>query len=153
MHRTWALFAVAGLLAAPVVSSAQTTTTSYTYDDLGRVKTVSYPSGAKSGYNYDTVDNRTTAQTALNGVLNNPPVCGNAPVAITGVPTFAPPIQVTGSLTIIPCSDPDGDTLTVISPTTAPTFTLAAGQSYTYNITVSDGKGGTAVGSITYTRQ
>jgi len=117
------------------------------------LKTVSYPSGPKTGYTYDAADNRIRAQTALNGVLNNPPVCGNAPVAITGVPGTAPPIQVTGSLTIIPCSDPDGDTMTVISPTTAPTFMLAAGQSYTYNITVSDGKGGTAVGSITYTRQ
>jgi len=52
-----------------------------------------------------------------------------------------------------PCGDPDGDSLTVISPTSAPTFTLAAGQSYSYQITVSDGNGGTGTGTITYTRQ
>lgn len=152
MRRIYAFAVVAVLSAMPLASSAQTTTTSYTYDDLGRLKTVSYPSGAKSGYNYDSTDSRTFGQTATNGVLDNPPGCGVLPINITGVPGVAPPISVTGTMNP-PCSDPDNDPLTVISPASAPTFTLAAGQSYSYNITVSDGRGGIATGTITYHRQ
>jgi len=151
MHRIRALFIIAGLMAAPLTASAQTTNT-YTYDDLGRLKSVTYPSGPKTGYNYDAADNRTKAQTALNGVLNSAPNCGVAYIPITVTPSSAPPVPITGSLTTIPCSDPDGDTMTVISPTTAPNFTLAAGQSYSYGITVSDGNGGVTPATVTYHR-
>jgi len=152
MNRIFAMAVATALIVWPAVSLAQTTNT-YTYDDLGRLTSASFPSGAKSGYHYDAADNRTKALTALNGVINSPPGCGTQVVTITGVPSYIPPISVTGSLTIIPCGDPDGDALHVISPTTAPTFTLAAGQSYSYQITVSDGNGGTGIGTITYLRQ
>ncbi|MGN6424364.1 MAG: Ig-like domain-containing protein [Asticcacaulis sp.] len=151
-----ALFIVAALSATPLAAAAQTTTNSYTYDDLGRLQTVTYPSGAKTGYSYDNADNRTQAQTALNGVLgggpNHPPICVTQTINITGVPTYVPSISVTGTLSA-PCNDPDGDVLTVTSPTSAPTFTLSAGQSYSYNLTVSDGHGGTGTGTMVYHRQ
>lgn len=152
MRRIYALGALAALLIWPGVTSAQVTNT-YTYDDLGRLTSVSYPSGAKTGYHHDAANNRTKTVTALNGVINSPPICGSQTVTITGVPGTAPPITVTGSLSIIPCGDPDGDALTLISPASAPVFTLAAGKSYSYPITVSDGNGGTAVATITYYRQ
>lgn len=142
MHRTWALFVVAGLLAVPVVSSAQTTT-SYTYDDLGRVKTVSYPSGAKSGYNYDKVDNRTSTQTALNGVLNNPPTCSSWGFDVNAAPGPYSG-QVTAAQILTHCTDPDNDPLTVTSPGTPYNYTISSGQTQPVSFTVSDGKGGTA---------
>lgn len=152
--------AVAALSATPALLWAQSTTT-YTYDDLGRLKVVSYPSNAKTGYQYDAADNRTWTQTDLNGNLNppppppppnRPPNCGAVPIEITGVPAQVYTITVTGSINP-PCNDPDGDTLTRTSPATAPTFTLTQGQSYTYSISVSDGHGGTGTGSYTYHRQ
>lgn len=145
-------WAAAMLAAAPVPLWAQSTT-SYTYDDFGRLKVVSHPSGAKTGYQYDAADNRTRVQAALNGVLNLSPVCGPHHITITGVPQNVPTITITGSITNSSCIDPDGDTLTVTNPTTAPVFTLSQGQSYSYSLTVSDGRGGTASGTRIYTRQ
>lgn len=144
------LSCVAILIAVAPGVLGQTTQT-YTYDDKGRLHTVTYPSGAKTGYVYDGANNRVLSQTALDGVLNSPPSCGNMPYVISGVPPFVPTITVSASFSPLPCHDPDGDPLTV-TPTSATTFTLAANQSFVVTFTVSDGKGGTAAGSLTYFR-
>lgn len=146
-----ACFMVAAVLAAVAIAApsfAQDTTT-YTYDELGRVTTVTNPSGAKTGYNYDKADNRTRTQTALNGVLsmNNPPSCPSFTMTIN--PPTNNPVQVQ-----IPfgsgCTDPDGDTITT-NP--APyTVTVYIHTSTAYPYTASDGKGGTASATITVTR-
>ncbi len=50
----------------PNPTSAPTTTTSFTYDDLGRVKTVTHPNAVKNTYTYDSADNRTKKESTAN---------------------------------------------------------------------------------------
>lgn len=48
------------------VPAAQTTTTTYVYDDLGRIKTVTHPNAVKNTYTYDSADNRTKKESTAN---------------------------------------------------------------------------------------
>jgi YD repeat-containing protein len=50
------------LLAGPALATPATTT--YTYDDLGRVATVTYQNGMVITYNYDPAGNRTQVVTS-----------------------------------------------------------------------------------------
>lgn len=121
----------------------------YTYDDLGRVKTVSYSSTA-TRYNYDNADNRTSTVTTA----NTPPTCTNPTYTVTGIPSYATAtITITASAIIALCTDPNGDTLTVTIPTPLPySFSISAGQTVKIPYTVFDGQSGTGSGVITYTR-
>ena len=64
----------AGVLAA---ANANSETVAYTYDELGRVRTVTYGNGQVVTYVYDAAGNRTTLNqstpTALNGSLSASP--------------------------------------------------------------------------------
>jgi len=161
MHRIRALIVMAGLMAVPLVSSAQTTT-NYTYDDLARLKTVSHPSGAQFAYNYDLADNRTSATTTIPGA-NQAPVCSAKTISFAG----APPNMSIPSLTINPitlnppCTDADGNIMSLVSVTapatmgannSATVYNITPGYNATYSFTISDGNGGTTTSTITITR-
>ncbi len=151
MRYLMAVIAAMGLLVAASNGIAQT----YTYDDLGRVKSVTPASGSASTYNYDNADNRTC--TALGtGVCatNHAPTCNNWVINMNSVPVNAAPVSgsvVAGSF-LANCADADADTLTVSSPAMPMPFTIAAHQTLNYAFSVSDGKGGTASAVLTMTR-
>lgn len=159
--RLIAAFGAALLLAGFMPASAQDVT-AYSYDELGRVTTVTHPSGAKSGYGYDKANNRAVTQTALNGVLNMPPVpnsnqsptCTNWSISLN-IPY---PPYGTNTATISPavndfiahCSDGDGGTLSLVSPSST-SVTINRGQTVYVAYTVSDGQGGTGSAYLTVT--
>lgn len=152
---------VTGIFALAAPCSAQDTTT-YTYDETGRVTTVTHPSGAKTGYQYDSAGNRATAVTALDGNVvmpgtptqNHAPTCSSTTIVLTGLPSYATAtVSVTSSQILALCSDADGDSMSVTSPTLPASQTIPPGTTQvSFPFTVSDGHGGTGVGSITYHR-
>lgn len=137
---------VTGLLAAASQSSAQT----YTYDEYGRLKIVTYSANVKTGYTYDKADNRTNVQTTTNGVLNSPPVCNNWIISLPNYQVNTVTITPTESDFISNCSDEDGQTLTLTAPTNRST-TISRGETKYVPFTVSDGNGGTASAVLTIT--
>lgn len=159
MHRLSALIVAAGFIAVPLFSSAQTTT--YTYDDLGRVKTVSHPSGVQSTYSYDAADNRVSAITAVPGA-NQAPVCTARTITLPAPPNFSIPSLFLNPITLNPpCTDADGNTMTLVSVTapaimgannTAAVYNITPGYNVTYAYTISDGNGGITTSTITIIR-
>lgn len=145
--------------AAPAVSQQ---TVTYSYDELGRVSRVVYPDGKIIMYTYDATGNRTQQL-----IVNN-----QSPVAVSdylyldnngGYSTvFDPRWNDT---------DPEGNALTITAKTNGSKGTVTIGgggttltyvftgsppptysfdnDSFTY--TISDGNGGTAVGSVDVT--
>ena len=148
MRHAVSILFCAGLLTLPFAASAQSTT-NYSYDDLGRLKTVSSTSGTvyKTVYSYDSVDNRTAATSHAG--LNGAPTCPSFTITLN--PPTNNPVQLT-----VPygsgCSDPDNDTLTVTSPAAPYTITVNIHTTTTLPYTVSDGQGATASGTITVVR-
>lgn len=134
--------------------SAQAQT--YTYDELGRVKAVAY-SSKETKYDYDAADNRTSIITkgssSSSSGSNTFPVCTSPTYTITGVPSAVPaPITLTQSSLIALCTDANGDALAVTSPIVPYSITISTGQTKTIPYSVSDGKGGTGNGIVTYKR-
>lgn len=141
--------AVFGMLVPATYVLADT----YTYDDLGRVKTVTSGSLVTT-YTYDAADNRTSIQTAAPNT-NHAPICTNQTTTMTGIPPMAgATVTITVSAALARCTDSDGDTMTILSssPTLPYTFTIYSGQTRSASFTVSDGRGGTGSATITYTR-
>jgi large repetitive protein len=128
----------AALLSALLASPSQSATT-YVYDNLGRLWTVTYDNGLQVVYSYDAAGNRTSVvrQTGT----NRPPQANNDRISVTtSTPsTFNPLLNDT---------DPDGDTLT-ISAVGTPTHGSASktATSVTYTPTT----GYTGLDSFTYT--
>jgi YD repeat-containing protein len=123
----------------------------YTYDDLGRVKTVTNGTLVTT-YSYDSADNRTSVQTAAPNT-NHAPVCTNQTTTMTGIPPIATAtVTITEAMVLARCTDPDGDAMTVLTPAVPYTFTINAGQTRTTPFSVSDGRGGTGSGTITFIR-
>ncbi len=124
----------------------------YTYDDLGRLKTVTH-NGKTKVYYYDAAGNRTATETTDHIPSDNaPPVCVN-PTIYMNVPSYAGPVSVSVSESqlVSTCHDDDLDTLTVTSHSSL-NISVSAGQSVTVSFVVSDGNGGTANGKMTYRR-
>lgn len=72
-RRKWLLLGSGALIANALPASAQSLT--YTYDEFGRLKTVTYPNGFVSSYAYDNAGNRTQVTRAPNefsGAINVP---------------------------------------------------------------------------------
>ncbi len=133
----------AGVAFAPGCVFAQATT-NYSYDDLGRLKTVTSPSGTTytTTYNYDAVDNRTSA--ASHAGVNRAPVCPDIVITqvLAGHPHYFTPPFGTG------CSDADGDPMTATPA--PPTVYLDSNFPETlYSFTVSDGQGGSTPAKLT----
>jgi YD repeat-containing protein len=120
----------------------------YSYDEQGRVISVTYPNGGSVTYQYDAAGNRTlvTRTRGTNGV----PTAVNDTVSTS----YANPVTFDPRLND---TDPDGDALTINVPTTpqhgtaelvsggikyTPTGSYSPTDSFTY--TVSDGQGGTS---------
>lgn len=150
--RKWQFFAwlSAALMFVSMSASAQVTT-SYTYDDQGRLKSVTPPSGSNTNYCYDNADNRTAMQTAPGSTgcaSNHAPVCPSYTVNIN--PPTSSPVVIS-----IPfgsgCTDADGDTLTLTSPASTNVTVYIHTTTY-YNYTMSDGHGGTGSGLVTVVR-
>ena len=123
---------------------------SYTYDELGRV--TSETIGTKTTtYTYDAADNRTSTITTAG---NSAPTCTNPSIYLNSVPTSASPvsIQVSAAQFLGYCSDADGNSLTLVTPSTTPyTFTIAAGKTVTISFSVSDQMSTTSA-TLTYRR-
>lgn len=86
---------------------------------------------------------------------NAPPEClGNLNIGLA-IPPIAgtATIQMTASTVLAICTDPNGDPLSVILPSSMPyQFTIAAGQTTVINFAVSDEKGGADSGTVTCIR-
>ena len=141
------------LLVAAGYGQAQT----YTYDELGRVKNVTQGDRTTT-YTYDAADNRTSTVTTGPGgggsSSNSAPTCSSTTVNMGSIPTFAGPVsvQLTAANFISKCSDSDGDTLTLISPSAPYSFTVASGQTVNITYKVSDGTAADVSATFTYKR-
>lgn len=149
-------FGLCPLLVSPPLAHA---TMIYTYDDLGRVASITYDDGKRVTYSYDAAGNRT--QHVVAQLTNSLPIAVNDSAGIdlwSGTSTVVYPLAND--------SDPDFDIL-VISSVTVPALgsaTIGGGGTwitYTYtaspalvpttdsfNYTVSDGRGGTASATV-----
>jgi YD repeat-containing protein len=154
MARASYVVATAALLTGLASPGLTQSTATYTYDALGRVRTVTDNSGSTT-YTYDAADNRTKVVMGTN----------RAPVAANDTASVAP-----GGTVLIPVrandTDADGDVLTItaVSTPTSGSATISNGSiSYsatpsasgtaTFTYTVSDGKGGEATATVTVTIQ
>lgn len=125
---------------------------SYTYDELGRVISVSYPNGTTVSYQYDAAGNRTVVTTGGGGGSNNAPTCVATAMTISSPSPTAVNYPVSAANILSKCSDIDGDTLTVTSPVTPYVVNLPQGTTRQFQYTVSDGRGGTATQTFTIRR-
>lgn len=145
---------IACLATAISLSPLANAAVSYTYDDLGRVTSITYDDGKRVTYTYDPVGNRT--QHAVEQTVNSPPTAVNDQIAVD----IAFGTSTIGYL-LANDTDPNGDLLTIQSVTTPSlgTATIGGGGTYVtyaytgspalvpttdvFNYTISDGHGGT----------
>lgn len=138
-----------------IASSAGAQSTTFTYDDLGRLKTVGHPNGRTTTYDNDAADNRTKKETTNPGSPgggNVAPVCPVTSIITTGYYSYT--LDAAG----IGCTDANGNSMvfTSVSPGTVNgngTATITGLQLYgsysvTVNYTVSDGNGGSVNSTI-----
>ena len=138
------------VVGSQLFASAQTAAQTYTYDEYGRLKVVTYSANVKTGYTYDKADNRSNVQTTTNGVLNNPPACENWSFTITNYPpSYTQATQtVVASHFVARCSDADGESMT---GTTVNVTVNRGGTAYVpYTVTDSSGGTGSAVLTVTF---
>lgn len=146
------LVSISTLVLIFVPLSGEAGSTSYTYDVLGRVITATFPNGTTVTYTYDSAGNRTSVSTGGGGGGGNlPPVCNNYTVTlpISPSPQY---VYTTQGHFISQCTDPNGDTLSLVSsnPTIPRTSAIYSGMSVVFNYTISDGHGGTASATWTW---
>jgi YD repeat-containing protein len=152
---TFDAFLAAIFLAAigTVPAHAQSGTTNYTYDALGRVTSAYYPDGTCLAYAYDSAGNRTQYTSSSVG----PPVAN--PVSVAGylslASTFDPRVNdpVCGTLTVSAVGSPSHGTATIVTGGTGIIYTPTSGytgtDSFTYK--VSNGSQASPNGIITVT--
>lgn len=125
---------LAALVAVP--AAAQTSAVSYTYDDLGRLKTAVYPGGGSITYSYDANGNRTSvvavASTSSPPPPPPPPPGNSPPVAANDIYHRTMPGSIWSGLLSVLSNDTDpdlpGDTLTIVSVTGSPYASVASGN-------------------------
>ncbi|MGR4862239.1 RHS repeat domain-containing protein [Caulobacter sp. LARHSG274] len=138
------------LLALAVPAAAGVSVT-YGYDQQGQLISVTKSTGEVVSYYYDAAGNRASIGLP---VTNHAPTCTNYVVGPISAPTYATvTVTITAAALIGRCTDSDGNTLTVASPTPVP-FDLhpASGSTTTIAFTVSDGQGATGGANIVVTR-
>jgi DnaJ-class molecular chaperone len=156
-----------GLCLASASYALGQTTTTYTYDALGRLATSkSSASTLQTTYGYDLANNRSQVTVAVPGSGGGtvaPPTCANNSGTITA---NQPNSTVSTTFSVLSqCTDSAGNALSlsswsvtgkgsgVINPTSSTTINLTLSVGTTYvNFTVSDGKGNTASGTFTFNR-
>lgn len=153
------LRAIPASITVILLSVSAAAATSYTYDALGRISTVTYDNGKQITYSYDPAGNRSQVATQVG--TNQPPVA---------VPDSASTNSNTPAVihVLTNDTDPDGDTLTIQSVNTADgtngtaaitgsgttvTFTPKPNFSGTdsFGYTISDGHGHIAYAPVTVT--
>jgi YD repeat-containing protein len=151
-NRKRALVAACALTLSMACGPAGAGANIYTYDALGRLKTVHYPSGATVTYTYDAAGNRTRLVAVAGGPNQNP-------VAVPDV-VSANPGEQTPILPLANDTDPNNDPLEIVSVTSA-NATISADHRYlnyysedittqeVFSYTISDFRGGTATSTIT----
>lgn len=135
----------------------------YTYDEKGRVSSVSH--GSKTTcYSYDSAGNRTSTLTSTSPCSsssssggqppNNPPICNNGAVHLGGIPPAAGAvtIPISAATFLSYCSDSDGDTLTLNTPNTPYNVVISAGQTIVITFKVTDSKSPEVSATLTYSR-
>ncbi|CAL4869746.1 hypothetical protein MMA231_04038 (plasmid) [Asticcacaulis sp. MM231] len=133
------------LLATPGLAG----TLSYSYDDLGRVKRVTYPNGTVVDYSYDSADNRTQ-------VVRTPPAPSAGNVSLTTAYNTAGTVALApaGSWTSLSVVTTPANGTASISGSNA-TFTPNAGYigstSFTYKASGAGGDSAPATVSVTVT--
>jgi hypothetical protein len=116
------------LIASPTFAG----TTTYKYDDLGRLTLVSPSASSYSVYTYDLADNRTKMRTGGNSA----PTCPSFTVSVSqpnlNPITLAVPLGQG-------CSDADGDTVVVSAPSAPYYVTVGPSQSIPVPYQATDG--------------
>lgn len=126
----------------------------YKYDELGRLVQATDPVNGDRGYQYDKAGNRSAVTVSVN---NSPPVAVYD--SVVAELFVAHQFNLTAN-----DSDPNGDPITIVSVTkpgnasvtiksasTVEIVGTAARTNQTFTYTISDGKGGTAVGTVMVT--
>lgn len=147
LHKTLFLLCLSSSIAG-----AQTTVT-YTYDELGRVKTATDSVNGDRAYDYDAAGNRKTLVVSVVG--NRPPVAKNDSISVR--PLYTPFIL----RPLLNDSDPDGDPLKISSfdasglgvasaKLIGDTFEIVGvyPSSGSFKYTISDGRGGFSTATI-----
>ncbi len=146
----------AASLAIGTVASVHAADEVYKYDALGRLIRVELPDSTNIDYVLDAAGNRVQKKVSQDPP-NNPPVAVNDSAYATGI---WQPVTVNA---VANDTDPDGDTLeitsvgspwngttTLLNPTQIRVTGTSPGTA-TFSYTVSDGNGGTDIGSVTFT--
>ena len=133
--------------------------TTYSYDALGRLVSVTNPNSTVTTYTYDAAGNRTAVTTGTGGGgggggggTNHAPVCSNSTITIPAPSYATVPYSYQSSTFTALCSDADGNTLTVTSPSVPGGIVTYGGNTYTIPFTVTDGLGGNGSATITIIR-
>jgi YD repeat-containing protein len=159
-RRFWRLACASLAVIAMAFGTAEAQTAStetYSYDSLGRLKSVVYQDGTRVDYQYDKLGNRT--QLVVAPPVNHNPVA-NADSAST-VAGASVDISVLSNdtdpdsnpLTVTSATTPAHGTTTVVNGATQVRYAPTAGYtgSDTFNYSISDGQGGTASAAVTVT--
>ena len=154
------IFAIALALMGGISHAGPTT---YSYDALGRLVSVTNPNSTVTTYTYDAAGNRTAVTTGTGGSpppppppppppANNAPVCNNSTITIPAPSYVTVPYSYQSSTFTALCSDADGNALTVTSPPVPGGIPTYGGNTYTIPFTVTDGLGGNGSATITIIR-
>lgn len=149
-------------VAAPMLTASlfgvalASTTATYEYDALGRLIKVEVSDGTDIEYDLDAVGNREQKNVSQTSP-NSPPIALNDSASASALfqSVWIYPVANdfdadSDPLSVTAITQPWNGTATIMNPTTIQVIARGTGTD-TFTYTVSDGNGGTDVGSITFT--
>jgi len=125
-------------------------TTAYTYDALGRVIAVTYPSGTADNFQYDSAGNRTQVVRATSAIVA--PTVGNTSLTVAYNTAGSVALLPSGSYSSLAIASAPSHGAASISATTAtytPTSGYSGADSFTYTATGPGGTSAPATVSVT----